>query len=378
MNSVFLRCRWLALAVGFIAVARVTVAYSAAVVSSQAASPAQVPTGTLVTTHLTSAVLRENRIGLKPERSVSVYLPAGYNESGQSYPVVYYFHSFYWSNERMFADGAVVRLLDRAIATGTSRGFILVVADFSSPTTGSFYENSSTSGRWLDFITQELVPFIDRDYRTLAHRESRGLAGDMIGGYGALKLAMLHPEMFNAVYALHPVGTGTGLTPMVERPNWPRTHQAKVFSDLDGDGFSQVFLAMAQAYLPNPDRPPFYCDFMVELEAGVPKVHVEHIRTLQSRFLLDQWLTTHGDNLRQIRGIKFDWGRYDPNQDHVYANQAFTRKLDELGIEHEAEEYRGNTWNKNWTEHGRFWSDLLPFFNRMLEFKSAPPPGIIP
>ena len=378
MKSVPSFRRWLALAAcACISAGGVLPAAHSAI--SQTLSTAAIPPGTVVTEHLTSEVLRENHIGLNPERSVSVYLPAGYDASGQSYPVVYYFHSFFWSNARMFADGAVVRLLDRAIATGTTRAFILVVADFSSPTTGSFYENSTTSGRWLDFITQKLVPFIDGRFRTLPQRESRGLAGEMIGGYGALKLAMLHPELFNVVYALHPVGTGTGLTPMVERPDWRRTHQAKAFSDLAGDGFSQVFLAMAQAYLPNPDRPPFYCDFMVELEAGEPKINVDHTRTLQSRFLLDQWLTSYADNLRKLRGIKFDWGRYDPNQDHVYANQAFTRKLDELGIDHEAEEYRGNTWNKNWTEHGRVWSDLLPFFNRLLEFQAVTPsPSVRP
>ena len=55
-------------------------------------------------------------------------------------------------------------------------------------------------------------------------------------------------------------------------------------------------------------------------------------------------------------------------QDHVYSNQSFTRKLDDLGIEHEAEEYRGDPWNQNWTENGRFYTRVLPFLNRYLVF----------
>ena len=72
--------------------------------------------------------------------------------------------------------------------------------------------------------------------------------------------------------------------------------------------------------------------------------------------------------VKTLRGIKFDWGRYDPNQDHVYANQAFTRKLEELGIEHEAEEYRGLPWDKYWNDDGRVINEVLPFFAKRLVF----------
>ena len=62
-----------------------------------------------------------------------------------------------------------------------------------------------------------------------------------------------------------------------------------------------------------------------------------------------------------------DWGRYDPNQDHVYANVAFSRKLEEYGITHSAEEYAGNEWNQLWVPNGRVEADLLPFFAQYLE-----------
>lgn len=328
--------------------------------------------GTLVTEHLTSEVLRDNRIGLDLQRSISVYLPPGYHEGTKSYPVIYYFHSINWSNERMFAAGNDIQpLFDRAIANGVIGEFILVAANYSGPTMGSWYENSATSGRWIDYTIDEVLPFIESRFRTIRHRDSRGLAGDFLGGYAALKFAMLYPDLFSVVYALHPVGTGTGLMPTQSMVDWRRLHRAKAFSELWGDHYAPGFVAMSQAYLPNPNRPPFYCDFIVELEPnGEPKLNVENAQKLQSRFHLDELLREKAPNLRKMRGIAFDWGRYDTTQGHVYSNQAFTRTLDQLGIEHIAEEYNGGTWEKNWIVDGRVEANLLPFFARRLVFEN--------
>lgn len=325
--------------------------------------------GKVVTEYLQSDILRENRIGLDVKRSISVYLPPGYGQHVKAYPVIYYFHSLGWSNEKMFAAGNLIQpVLDRAIASGVIREFILVAANYSSPTLGSWYENSSTSGRWLDYTIREVIPYIDSHFRTIAHRNSRGLAGDYLGGYGALKFAMLYPDIFSVVYALHPAGTGPGLSPMQTNADWQRIYKAKVFADLWGDHYAPGFVAMAQAYLPAQDKPPFYCDLPVELVNGQPKVNPDRYRKLFSAFLLDELLKTYSDNLRKLRGIAFDWGRYDRTQSHVYSNQAFTRRLDDLGIDHTAEEYNGGPSEKNWIEHGRVEDNMLPFFNRLLEF----------
>ena len=325
--------------------------------------------GSLATQYITSQALANTRTGLDPKRSVIVYLPPGYSESGRRYPVIYYFHSLFTSNTHVFADGRVQQTLDRAISTGVTREVILVAADYSTPTPGCFFENSSTTGRWMDFTVEELVPFIDGHFRTLAKRESRGLAGDFMGGYGALKFAMLYPGLFSVVYALHPVGTGTGLVPMASRPDWRKIHEARSFRDLDGDVFAQVFTAMAQAFLPNPQRPPFYCDFMMEPDNGELKQNAANTVKLQDAFLLDHMLSEKADNLRKMRAIRFDWARYDSNQDHVFANEAFTRRLDELGIDHEAEEYNAVPGVKNWTLDGRVATEMLPFFGRYLTFE---------
>lgn len=332
-------------------------------------SHAQQKGGRVVTETLVSSILRGTRTGLDSSRLVKVYLPPGYADPKKFFPVIYYFHSVFSSAESTLANGRLVQLLDRSFERGNAKEFILVVADYSSPTTGSIYENSPATGRWLDFTTQELLPFIDSRFRTIRHRDSRGLAGEMMGGRGAFQLAMLYPELFSVIYAMNPVATGIGLLPMPTYPKWDRIHRAKSFSDLQGDHISAIFVTICQAFLPNPDRPPFYCDFFMEPDGNTFRFHPENAAIVNRGFLLDHKLEERAVNLRAMRGIAFDWARYDPIQDHVYGSETFSRQLESFGVQHEAEEYRGVSWEKNWSDDGRFYTRLVPFFDRHLVFQ---------
>jgi len=313
-----------------------------------------------------STALEGNLIGINPERNIKVYLPASYRQGKQRYPVIYHFHSLGWSNTKFFEDGKVQRTLDAAIHTGRLKDCILVAGDFTGPGLGSFYSNAQTSGRWMDHITQELIPAIDQRFRTNKSAAARAAVGDMIGGYAAIKLAMDYPDLFGSVYAMHPFGTATGETLMQSRPDWRQMNQAKNWKDLDSNIYSRVFMLMAQAYLPNPDKPPFYADLMVELKGDQLITNTTHVAMLRDNFLLDSRLPTRAENLRQLHGFKMDWGRYDDNPDHVYANQKFTRMLDDFGVKHQAEEYSGNAWNQYWEGEERFINEVIPFLNRHL------------
>jgi S-formylglutathione hydrolase FrmB len=221
------------------------------------------------------------------------------------------------------------------------------------------------SGRWLDFITTELVPFIDNKFRTLRHRDSRAVASHFMGGRGALKLAMTHSEIFSVVYALHPVATGNGYMPWVNlQMDWKKIYSAKTFDEVD----SKIFVAVSQAFLPNLNRPPFYCDFFRDHINGEFKLNINNVNKAKAGFHLEETLEESATNLKTMRGIAFDWARFDSNQDHVYANQTFSRKLKDQGVEHEAEEYNGDPWSQNWTENGRVYSRMLPFLARHLVF----------
>jgi hypothetical protein len=328
--------------------------------------------GKVVDAEMQSRALEGNLLGVDVRRRIKVYLPASYERGSRRYPVVYYIHNSNWSAVRLFEENRLQDFVDRAVARGQLGEVILVAGDFTTPTGWNFFGNDVVAGRWIDHIANELVPFVDAKYRTLAHAASRGITGDFFGGFAALKVPMLHPDLFGAAYALHPVGTGTGLYPGTWRPDWKLVHEARGWDELRAHPFTPVFVAMSQAYLPNPARPPFYCDFMVEPKDGKFEADSARIVALQSRFLLDSVLREHPESLKRLRALKMDWGRYDPNQDHVVANLAFSRKLVEYGIPHFAEEFAGNDWNQLWVPHGRVEADLLPFFAQYLE-GAAPP-----
>jgi S-formylglutathione hydrolase FrmB len=323
--------------------------------------------GTVVDEPFVSTVLKDNRIGLKAERAIKVYLPPGYANSTRRYPVVYFLHNAWWSPRQMFEDGSLQRLLERGFAEGVVGEFILVAADFTGPTTGSLYENSPVSGRWLDYAVNEVVPLVDRKYRTLARRESRAVVGDFFGGRGALKLAMVKADVFSVAYALHPVAAGTGDIPWPSLEiDWARMHSAKSFGELGGLGRSQIFWAIHQAFAPNVANAPCYCDFYFELQDGKPAFNPDRAHAMQVAFLLDETLPESAAALRSMRGLALDWGRFDTTQAHVVSNRQFSRKLEDLGVEHEAEEYRGDPWNRTWTDDGRFAKRVLPFLEKHL------------
>jgi hypothetical protein len=158
---------------------------------------------------------------------------------------------------------------------------------------------------------------------------------------------------------------------MSSRPDFDRLQAAKSLDDLKGDPFSQIFTAIYQAHLPNPDKPPLYADLPARKEGGRLVVDTALTAKLQGGFLLDHALPRYADNLKTLRGFKFDWTRGDPNPDHVISNQAFSRLLTEFGVPHEAEEYVGGWGDRTWGETGRVYTDLLPFFARTLVFEGT-------
>jgi S-formylglutathione hydrolase FrmB len=324
---------------------------------------------TIETSYLESQILKEKRTGLNPSRRIKVYLPPGYERGKTRYPVVYFLHSINWDNERMFAPGSRAQpVFDAAIAAGVIKPFILVAPDYTTPGVGALFANSGTAGRFEDYTIQEVVPFVDANYRTLARPQSRAISGDFMGAYGALRYAFRHPDVFSVVYGMHPVGTGSGVEPLFQRPDWARLQGAKSLAEVQSDPYGPVFLAMIQTFLPNPGRPPFYCDFMVDVRDGQRTLNVANVQRVEQGFFLENIAAQERDKVSKLRAIKFDWGRYDPTYAHVHSNREFTRDLDELGIEHEAEEFRGQPWDRYWNEGGRVFTDVLPFFARNLEW----------
>jgi hypothetical protein len=220
-------------------------------------------------------------------------------------------------------------------------------------------------------MVKEIVPYIDAQFRTIPNRNSRGIAGEFMGGYGAIRYGMVHPDIFGSVYAIHPVGTGSGVQTIVSRPLWDVLGSATSLDDARKGGLTQIFTAIFQAHLPDPDRPPLFVDLPAHKEGERLVVDSGLMARLRNNFFIESLVPQYADNLKSLRGFKFDWPRSDMNEDHVYSNQALTHKLNEFGIPHEAEEYNGTWTSETWGEDGRFNNDVIPFFSRHLAAASG-------
>jgi putative tributyrin esterase len=136
-------------------------------------------------------------------------LPADYASSTKRFPVLYFLHGLF-GNDHRWIDRGGKEIFDRLTADGTIGPFIVVLPNGGE----TFYINSEDGkDRYEDFFVQELVPFIDQHYRTIATKDARGISGLSMGGYGALHLAMRHSDLFGSVAA-----TSAVLVPQLPDP----------------------------------------------------------------------------------------------------------------------------------------------------------------
>lgn len=136
--------------------------------------------GTLTTVRIDSPALAGNLIGEKTERPISVYLPPTYDSTTTRYPVVYYLPGFADTTMGISLPGSI----DTLIEARKIQEMIVVVVPGNNLVGGGFYVNSPVTGNWEDFVVQDVVGYVDRQYRTLARAESRGLSGHSMGGFG--------------------------------------------------------------------------------------------------------------------------------------------------------------------------------------------------
>jgi len=128
-----------------------------------------------------------------------VYLPPSYaTPPAKKYPVLYFLHSLFEDETRWSTRGQTDQIMNRMIAEGKIGEFIVAIPYGGT----SFYTNTRDgSEKWEDAIVTEFIPMIESNYRVNATRTTRGISGTSMGGYGALKIAMKHPDMFGSASA---------------------------------------------------------------------------------------------------------------------------------------------------------------------------------
>ncbi|MCX7169889.1 MAG: alpha/beta hydrolase-fold protein [Proteobacteria bacterium] len=339
------------------------------------------PSGTLLILEHTSKILKSNPLGDAHVRKLGVWLPPQYEHGGgkRRYPALYDFVGFTGSgmshtNWKPFGDNVPERV-ERLIQEKRMGPTILVFPDCFTALGGNQYVNSSAIGNYADYITQEIIPFVDQQFRTLSSREHRGCFGKSSGGYGSIIHAMKYVEYWGAI-ADH---SGDAYFDFVYWHDWPNTlnelaqHRTpkrkpgtynagreagrKGLSEGLDDGRIKHFLeavwkkeklseaevhcimnlCMAASYDPDPKAP---------LGFRVP-FNLESGELIDDRW--NKWrehdpinlVTKYRNNLKSMQGIYIDCGWRDQYHIH-YGARILAKRLAEAGIHHTYQEFDDN------------------------------------
>lgn len=278
-------------------------------------------------------------------QQLCVYLPPSYQESGKSYPVVYYLHGF-GENGTSFLMGQG-QALDEAFSAG-AKEFIMVSIGGATKAGGSFYVNSPVCGNWEDYIVSEVIPIIDTNFRTLAHRDSRGIVGFSMGGFGAINLSLQHPDVFGSFLAMSP-----GLLEDGDLP-----------AALESWASDRSFLtAYAQAFSPNEEDKDTYGT--IPKEDGTPEDE-EIKKDWENGFgNVNQKIEDYLSLNQPLNAIKIIYGDKDQYSWIPRGCEFMSNCLTEQGIEHSLEKLNGaHNIPSDVTE-----TYMVPFFNENLVYE---------
>jgi len=314
------------------------------------------------------AALEGNLEGDAVDRDAIVFLPPSYEkDKKRHYPVVYALHGYSIGAEQWTKEIHVPQTIEGAFSQG-AKEMIVVLPDSKTIYNGSMYSSSVTSGDFENYIARDVVAYMDAHYRTIPNRASRGLVGHSMGGYGASRIGMKHPDVFGALYIMSPccmspmAGGGPGpADQMKERAiaGEKKVAAAKSPADLaaQSPGFASAQYATAAAWAPDPKNPPLYFDLPTKDGVPVPEIQAKYAANSPLAFV-DQYI----GNLKQYRAIAMDVGdqdglRFDTTKLHDI--------LDHYGIANSFEVYSGTHTS---AVADRFQNHVMPFFSKNLCF----------
>jgi xylan 1,4-beta-xylosidase len=312
------------------------------------------------------AALEGNLEGNSVDRDVIVFLPPSYaTQTSRRYPVVYALHGYSIGAEQWTHEIAVPQTIEGAFALG-AKEMIVVLPDSKTLHNGSMYSSSVTTGDFEKFVSRDLVAYIDAHYRTIPDRMSRGLVGHSMGGYGASRIGMKHPDVFGSLYIMSPCCMSARpagppnpeLEKTIEAAKAPEDSAKLPF-------FARAQLATAAAWSPDPTNPPLYLDLPMKDGVPQPGVLARWAANAPLAFV-DQYI----GNLKQYRAIAMDVG----DQDGLRVDAAKLHDiLDRYGIANGFEVYPGTHTS---AVADRFQNHVMKFFDRNLfsPDASAEPP----
>jgi S-formylglutathione hydrolase FrmB len=295
--------------------------------------------------------LEGNLEGNDPDRSVTVFLPRSYaKNSDKRYPVIYGLHG-YTINDRIWADEIQAK---SSLYKESTPEFIVVLPSTQTKHNGSMYTSSITTGDWETFIAEDLVAYIDKNYRTLTDRNSRGLMGHSMGGYGTARIGMKRPDVFSALYIMSPCCMSARDVPPADFLQ--KLANVKSFEEAEKLGFlERATFAVASAWSPNPNNPPLYLD----LPMGEPQ---------QVNAVIAQWAANaplamasqYISQLKKYNAIAIDVGDKDGLKVDA---EILSKQLNDSGVKNSFVIYPGDHVSGL---PDRLENHVLPFFNQHL------------
>jgi len=276
---------------------------------------------------------------LKMERNVQIYLPEGYNEQDSiRYPVITYLHG---AGQNSTSESGLINILNDLIGSSTISPVIVVKPDGrAGPWDRSYFTNSELYGNFEDFIVYDLVEFIDSAYNTIASRDKRAIMGWSMGGYGAMKCALKHPDIYCGVVSY------SGMLDMImcsqyvpfiltENGGAP----VSVYAPNAGT-WSYGAFAIAGAFSPNLDNPPYFVDFPLDSMGN-------WIDSVWSRWSVQNCPSlARSISKEDDLAIYFDCGKQDETLAYAF-NTSFADSLDKLGLTYEFQSYTGGHYDRN-------------------------------
>jgi S-formylglutathione hydrolase len=324
--------------------------------SSETAAPAALK-GKLERIKVHGKSLEGNLLGESPAPEVSIYLPPSYGtDRTRRYPVVYLLHGYTGTDLGYFGStGRQLHLIaERVFASGAAREMILVMPNAMNAFGGSMYSNSVTAGDWEGYVADDLVAYMDKNYRTIASREGRGLAGHSMGGYGTIRIGMKRPDVFSTIYALSSCCLNEG-TVRARGAGPSAAELVRTIEEARGNRGAQGTLARAAAWAPNPKNPPFYLDLPTKNGEVVPEVAVKWAANSPVA-MLDQYVP----NLKKMKAIALDIGLQD---NLITGNRLLVERMTAFSVPHTFETYEGDHGNRI---AERLEQKVLPFFSKHL------------
>ncbi len=305
--------------------------------------------------------LEGNLEGDAVDRDVLVFLPPSYGkEKHRRYAVVYALHGYSIGAEQWSHEIHIPQTIEGAFAKG-AKEMIVVLPDSKTVHNGSMYSSSVTTGDFERFISHDVVAYIDAHYRTIPDRMSRGLVGHSMGGYGAARIGMKHPDVFGSLYIMSPCC----LSPRPAGPANPEFEKSLEAVKTAQDSaklpfFARAQLASAAAWSPDPKNPPLYFDLPVK--DGVPQPDILAKWTANAPLaFVDQYI----GNLKQYHGIAMDVG----DQDGLRVDAGKLHDVfDKYGLANSFEVYPGTHTS---AVADRFQNHVMMFFSQNLCFQKG-------